>query len=390
MADRLTISGHVGSPSTTPAQRLLPFRGGLVLLAGMLLVAAFKLVDYTAELLWFRALGYEEVFWRLRLAKTAMFAAGFIPAFLYVLINLLVLARLVGLQDILFGGSSATTSHGWRGQSGAAVAWLPVRRLTSLLVLVSAATAAIFGFVFYGEWDRLLRLAWSQDFGMSDPIFRRDIGFYLFVLPFLRLVQTSLMMLALSGTFLLGLAYHRTGGLRLGVTTARAADPRALRHFIMNAILLLCVWAWHYYLARFGLLTRSAGAVYGAGYTDVHIVLISLWVALGATLALAGALFWVAVANAPRLALLGTGAYLLILLAALVIIPGAFQRLAVAPNELELETPFLRHNIELTRTAYGLDKVEVRFHTAEEKLGPGQLRENQATIDNIRLWTIVR
>src|SRR4029077_8887840 len=103
MADRLTISGHIGSPSTTPAQRLLPFRGGLVLLAGMLLVAAFKLVDYTAELLWFRALGYEEVFWRLRFAKAAMFAAGFAPAFAYVLLNLLVLARLVGLHDILFG-----------------------------------------------------------------------------------------------------------------------------------------------------------------------------------------------------------------------------------------------------------------------------------------------
>src|SRR5439155_26193513 len=154
----------------------------------MLLVAGFKLVDYTAGLLWFRALGYEEVFWRLRFAKAAMFATGFIPAFAYVLLNLVVLARLVGLQNILLGGSPAAASPGWQGQSGAAAAWLPARRLTPLLVLVSAATAAIFGFVFYGEWDRFLRLAWSQDFGMSDPIFGRDIGFYLFVLPFLRLV----------------------------------------------------------------------------------------------------------------------------------------------------------------------------------------------------------
>ena len=67
-------------------------------------------------------------------------------------------------------------------------------------------------------------------------------------------------------------------------------------------------------------------------------------------------------------------------------IPGSFQRLIVEPNELELETPFLRNNIALTRAAYGLDKIDVRFHTTETKLDVSQMRENQSTIDNIRIW----
>ena len=67
-------------------------------------------------------------------------------------------------------------------------------------------------------------------------------------------------------------------------------------------------------------------------------------------------------------------------------IPWGFQRLIVEPNELELETPFLRHNIALTRAAYGLDKIEVRFHTTETKLNVAQMQENQSTIDNIRIW----
>ena len=219
-----------------------------------------------------------------------------------------------------------------------------------------------------------------------DPIYSRDIGFYLFVLPFLNLVQTSLVLLTLGGTLMLGLAYLRMGGLRFDAKRYVAADPKVLRHLIANAVLLLTAWAWGFYLDRFGLLTRSAGAVFGAGYTDVHVLLVGLWVALGATLALICVLVWVAATNTPRFAVFGIGGYLIILLAALEVIPGGFQRLIVEPNELALETPFLRHNIALTRAAYGLDNIDVRFHSTEKKLDVAQMQENQSTIDNIRIW----
>ena len=136
-----------------------------------------------------------------------------------------------------------------------------------------------------------------------------------------------------------------------------------MRHLTANSILLLTAWAWGYYLDRFGLLTRSTGAVFGAGYTDVHVTLVGLWVALGATLGLIGVLAWAAATNSRRFAVFGISGYLVILLAALEVIPAGFQSLIVEPNELELETPFLRHNIALTRAAYGLDKIDVRFHT---------------------------
>jgi uncharacterized membrane protein (UPF0182 family) len=209
-------------------------------------------------------------------------------------------------------------------------------------------------------------LVWAQDFGTTDPIFLRDVGFYLFVLPFLNLVQTSLVLLTLSVTLMLGLAYFGTGALQFGAKGFVAANPRVLRHLLANAFLLLTAWAWGYYLDRFGLLTKSAGVVFGAGYTDVHVVLPGLWVALGATLALICVLVWVAATNAPRIAVLGTGGYLLILIAALEVVPWSFQKLIVKPNELELETPFLLKNIALTRAAYSLDKIDVRFHTTEK------------------------
>jgi uncharacterized membrane protein (UPF0182 family) len=357
-----------------------------VSLAGILVVVVFTFIDWTAELLWFRALGHEDVFWRLRFAKIAMFAIAFIPVFVYVRLNLLVLARFADLRSLLRGGSPPGMSQSRPNPSGVGVGQPKTHQLTPLLTLASAATAAIFGFVFYGEWDRFLRLVWAQDFGMSDPIFLRDIGFYLFVLPFLDLVQNSLVLLTLGGTLLLGLAYLRMGGLQFGAKGYVATDPKALRHLVGNAVLLLTAWIWGLYLDRFGLLTRSAGAVFGAGYTDVHVVLPGLWVALGATFALVGALVWVAATNTPRAAILGFGGYLVILLAALELVPGSFQRLIVEPNELELEMPFLQHNIALTRSAYGLDKVDVRFHTTDTKLDVAQIRENKSTIANIRIW----
>ena len=95
MTDRLKIPWAVGAPLTSPSRRLFLSPVGLALLGGTLLVVLFILADWTAELLWFRALGYEDVFWRLLFAEVAMFATAFIPVFVYVLLNLLVLTRLV-------------------------------------------------------------------------------------------------------------------------------------------------------------------------------------------------------------------------------------------------------------------------------------------------------
>ncbi len=206
------------------------------------------------------------------------------------------------------------------------------------------------------------------------------------MLPFLNLVQVSLVLLTLGGVLTLGLAYFRLGALRFDARRYLAADPKVLRHLIVNAVLLLAASAWGYYLDRFDLLTRSSGAVFGAGYTDVHIVLVGLWVAMWATLGLICILLWAAATDAPRFAVFGIGAYVAVVLAALEVIPAGFQRLVVEPNELELETPFLRHNIALTRAAYGLDKIDVRFHTAEQKLNEAGMQENKSTVDNIRIW----
>ncbi|MEA2780279.1 MAG: uncharacterized protein QOK29_1823 [Rhodospirillaceae bacterium] len=386
MTARLTLPGSAGPHSGSSARRVFLFPGHRLVAAGVLLATLLKSVDWTAELLWFRSLGYEAVFWWLRLTKLAMFVIGFLPVLLYLLLNLLILTRLTDLGSPGRYRSQPSPAQSWPRQPGTTAAQLHPPRLTPAFIFGSIATAAIFGLVFHGQWDLFLRLIRSQHFGASDPIYGRDIGFYLFILPFLNLIQASLVLLTAIGTLMVGLTYLHTGDIQFSGTTYLTADRKITAHLAANAVLLLAACALGFYLDRFDLLTRSSGAVYGVGYTDIHIILPGLWVCLGATLALIAAFLWVAATGRLRLAVFSLGAYLVILVSGLLVVPWGFQQFTVEPNELKLETPFLRNNIAATRTAYGLDRIAARSYPTEGQLGPDELRQNQATIDNIRIW----
>jgi uncharacterized membrane protein (UPF0182 family) len=259
--------------------------------------------------------------------------------------------------------------------------------LPILLALAALAIAFFIGLNFYGNWDLFLRYHWSQPYGRSDPIFDHDIGFYLFALPFLELVQDSL----LAGTFLamggLIITYSYCGGLDLNWRDGLRGRPEIMRHLTINLSLFLGALAWGYYLDRYALLQAPEGAVYGAGYTDVYIARPALLLAMGATVALAIVLHIPRLFPEQCLALIPLGGgYLVFLSICLGIIPWGVQSFYVEPNELELETPFLRHNIALTREAYRLHSVVERSYRPEAGLTAQALESNHETVRNIRLW----
>jgi uncharacterized membrane protein (UPF0182 family) len=347
----------------------------LLALAIALLLILFTLVGWTAELLWFRSLGFEAVFWRLRLLKVAMLAGAFIAVFAWLLLNLRALDSRTDLTGLIAGGHSRAGAAASRAQ-----------RLRSVFMPLCAVAAAVFGLGYQSQWDRLLRLLWAQEVGNVDPLFHRDIGFYLFVLPFLNAVQGGVFLVALGSFALVTAGYVSTGALQVSSKGRIVANDKVLGHLVASGVALLATWGWGFYLDRYDLLTRSSGAVFGAGYADVHAMLPGLWVALGATVALIVALVWFAATRAGHLILYSVAGYLLLVAACLILVPWGLQQFTVEPNELELETPFLQYNIAATRAAYGLDKVGIRPYPTEGALAPAQLRDNQATIDNIRIW----
>ena len=340
-----------------------------------LFVAWILFADWTATYLWFETLGYSEIFWRLRLVKLGAFTCGLLAAFAYFWTNLRILSTNLDVRVLV------TTV-----QAGRRSTVPPTSFYHGAVATLSLVLALIFALVLMGKWDVLVRYFWAQEFGTADPIFARDIGYYLFVLPCLELLQNGLT----NAFFLMaaGLiwAYMASGEIRIAATGGLRMKAAVRWHLAVNLALFLFAFACGYYLDRFGLLQATRGAVHGAGFTDVKVTIPALWFVTAATLIFAAAVLVPRVLSQLRLAGAIIAGMFVLLVVGLWIVPATVQSVWVEPNELEVETPYLRHNIAFTRRAFGLDAIEERSHGALDVLTPAVVADNRETIDNIRLW----
>ncbi len=363
------------------------------LIAAVLIFGFFKAIDWMAEYLWFEALGYDGVFWRLRALKVGLllFAFGLVLAFLW--INFRILAAQLDWDAVSRDLMFRTSGKAGKGpvpplnavpRPGQDQSW--TFGIPGPLMLLATAAALVLGFIFYSHWDSLLRFLWSQSYGQAEPVLGRDIGFYLFELPMYELLQDGLLTTTLITSAFLLLIYLYAGILKLSWTQGVEAPPGVSRHLAVNLALFLVALTWGFYLDRFGLLQSTRGTVYGAGYSDVHIALPALWIAMGITIGLAGALLIPGIFRQGGMALVTLFGYVAIIIIANVLAPALAQKFVVEPTELELERPYLEHNIAFTRQAYGLDRVEERSYGALQGLTLSALARNRETIDNIRLW----
>jgi uncharacterized membrane protein (UPF0182 family) len=329
------------------------------------------------EWLWMGQLGYGQVFWKLLSVKVLLFVLTFAVVFVYFWINLH-----VAFKNDQGGGRQREV--GILYSNGGTP--LPPIVATAIPIVVSFFLALIFGLIFYHQWDTYLRFRWGGAFGAADPIFGRDMGFYLFRLPFYEMIQNGVVGLTISALLITGMVYFYGGGLQFGGGSRRKNRPMIL-HLSVMALFFFAAMGWGYYLDRFELLYSTRGVVYGAGYTDVHIVRIGLWIMFFASAALmALILINIFVLKRPLIVGIGIGVYFALIVVVIALLPGIVQRFTVDPNELELEQPYIKYNIEFTRLAYQLDRIEERDYPALSDLTLAQVSENQDTLRNIRLW----
>ena len=346
-----------------------------------LVVVGLAVLHWLADLFWFEALGYAEVFWRLLLCQLGLFAAATCLVFIYAWSNLRVLARHVDLV----GAARTLTPSG--------MALLPDPHPTFRLGLIRAVevlapllAAIVAGVGFAEGWDDLIRFLWAQPFGETEPLYGHDIAFYLFKLPFLERIQNTIVILAFMGTATLLIVYVRAGLVAYRAGLGIVAPRSVLHHLLANAALFLFAWAAGYVLDRYELLTEPTGAVFGAGYTAVHVTSRALWVAALLTVAFTVAAYAVVVTGqVQRLAMLA-GGFVATVFLVLAVLPVSVQRFAVLPNELALEEPYLRRDIAFTRKAFGLAAVEVRAYEPSATLDMAAIEAHRDTINNIRLW----
>jgi uncharacterized membrane protein (UPF0182 family) len=362
--------------------RLLKHRFGWIVAATIIIL--FLLGRFSAVLvdwLWFAELGYKVVFRRLLLLRLALGAVAGLAAFVFLGFNLK-----VAFRRALAGGMRAESAGNVVEIFPGEKYRIPPPLLQWGAWLLAAFVAIPFGLYFGEQWDAVLRYLWGEPVGRVDPIYGRDLGFYLFDLPFLQIMQNNLTFLAfLAFAAVLGLVVLTGLVRRKGQGFAPPRRPAAL-HLALTCLLFMAGQGWGYVLERYELLYSVSGAVHGAGYTDLQVVRLGLWAMAAASVALGLTVLLGYRRNWLRLAVWGAGGYLVLLVALLMAAPWAVQSFIVEPNELELETPFLQHEIAFTREAYGIDRVEERAYPALSDLSREQVSANRQTLRNIRLW----
>jgi uncharacterized membrane protein (UPF0182 family) len=258
------------------------------------------------------------------------------------------------------------------------------RGIAILALPVAIVVGLVVGSAAWQGWQTALAYWYQAPFGDTDPVFGRDVAYYVFTLPALELVSELLFMLVLaslagSAAIYFARASETTGGW------LAALGPHARAHLLALVAALFLVLAWQTSLDVPALLYGGVGAVAGAGYTDLHATMPTLWARVAASVLVAALAVATIFFPGRRLLLVGLGLYAIALVAG-IFYPSTVQRFSVAPNELAKEAPYIERGIAATRRAYALDAVEDRELTGDTTLTAEDIAANAATVENIRLW----
>ncbi|MBD1875424.1 UPF0182 family protein [Nodosilinea sp. FACHB-131] len=361
------------SPATSfKARRLLPW----VVAITLLLVFSGSLVHLLTESWWFESVGYASVFWVRIKWQLALGVGSFVVYGGVLWANYQIARQLT--RDRVYRFLSRYSNPVQRQQIER-FTHLGVAGLVFLLSLGVALRAA-------SAWQTVLQFLNPTEFGTPDPIFQRDIGFYMFKLPLWQGLQDSLLGLLVWSLLLASAVYALKGEVRPERGWKYFLTGEAKAHLCLLLAAIAALLAVGFWLDRFSLLYSDSGVIFGAGYTDVHARLQSFWLMGFVTLAVA-ALFLIALGRSGfSLPIFGIVIYLGVLVLVNGMYPWFQQNFVVEPNELTMERPYIEHNIAFTRAAYNLTSVVSEPFPADNRLDRAVLDANEPTIGNIRLW----
>ncbi|MCW2795646.1 UPF0182 family protein [Nocardioides sp.] len=337
----------------------------LIITAGVLIVFFFGLSTFSGiytDRLWYDSVGYGEVFSTLFWTKTGLF-------FLFGLL----MAAVVGANMVVafrFRPMFRPTSPEQTGLDRYRDAVTPIR--TWLLIGVSLVLGIFAGTSGAGEWRNYLMWRNGVPFHQSDPYFHKDIGFYVFDLPWLHYLVDFTMAVSVVALLAAAAVHYLYGGIRLQTAHDRLSGAAQAQVSVLLGVFVLAKAA-DYYLDRFDLVTQSGSLITGMSYTDDHAVLPAKNILMGIAVICAVLFFlnvWRRTWMLPSvgLALLALSAVLLGL-----IWPGIVQQFQVKPSEADKEAPYIKTNIEATRVAYDVSDVKVEPYTSNADLAASSL-----------------
>jgi uncharacterized membrane protein (UPF0182 family) len=351
----------------------------LLAILGLLFVASRGLSIYISAL-WFGSLGYSSVYWYMFRLKIELFAIFFV-------LTVLILRGGFWLVERAFAQFSLDRRTILVNQQP--VNFSPSRVLKPVAWIVSVLAGLVFGLSMREIWRTFALYFHRVPTELTDPIFHKPIGFYLFTLPVYDAVSTWLLYLSiiiLCSAIVYGLLAVTQQGLASTGVVAKARRTSAAAVSCALAVLLL-ISAWMFLLSRYPYLWDDHQTFSGVTYMEAnHLLPGYVWVAGSLVLAALIAVLNAFVFRRIRIMIAAVAIPVLVYLVAAVIVPWYVTTFIVKPNELGRETPYIEHNIVMTRQAFAVDRIEQRNFEAENSVEAFDLQNNRVTLDNIRLW----
>ncbi|HLY41403.1 MAG TPA: UPF0182 family protein [Terracidiphilus sp.] len=349
----------------------------LILVLAFVFLSSRTAISCWVNLLWFRSLGYGDVFLRTLSLEWGVFAIFALATFLilYFAFTLLKSAHhndLPSDHTVYFAGRQVNLSI------------KPVLRIVALLG--SILIAVISGAAMAAQWPTLALFRFAQTGGAVDPIFGKPLTFFLFTLPAWDLISGWLLALAVIIALIALVFFLVSGGSRALAERRMTYLELPWRGLSLAAALLLVIIAWREYIARFELIFEHHTIFDGVNYTDAHVQLggmMAICVALVLGALIAGITAFVSPRGRWLIASIAPAAVCYFVVG---IVSWYVSNFIVKPNQLVRERPYIADNIQMTRQAFGLDRFVQREFPAETTLEAADPANNQATLQNIRLW----
>jgi uncharacterized membrane protein (UPF0182 family) len=371
----MRVPTDLPSRSRPPRRYQLWVLGAVVFLIIAVIVVQ-GLANFYTNYLWYRSVHYTAV-WRLMTETKLELAGFFVILFLLACwISLWVVDR-IAPRALLVSPELEIVRRYQQIVAGHTFA---------LRSVVSVILALILGVSTDGQWQHWLMFKSGKPFGASDPQFHKAIGFYVFKLPFLSfLVDWTLVSLLLL-LIVTSVSHYLNGGLRFQGPSPRV-DPRVIAHLsVILAAMALVRAAGYFYVDRYNLVNAKDSVVNGGGYTDIHVRLPAIELLAVVALAVFVLMVFNVYQRSLTLPAIGAGLWVLVALAAGVIVPALVQALRVTPAQSTLELPYINRNIQATRIAMSLTTVEEHAFAGVSNLTGGVVAGAASTLDNLPLW----
>ena len=362
-------------PPPTRRRRARWWLLGLLVVIIILAVSLRSLAGIYTDSLWFDSVNYHNVFSTLLVIKLGLFGVFGAIFFAVLWINLVVCDRIAGHDVVLAQDDELVRRYQQFVRPYAGRIYVA---LAFILALIGASGTI-------GQWNSWILFLHGGNFGVTDPQFHKDIGFYVFKLPFLTFVVDWTLAILIVTLAVVVVFHYLNGGIQPQRGLPRVRPPVKAHVSVLLALIALDK-AVGYVLQRWSLVNAQDGYVNGAGYTDVHARLpaetLLIWVSVFA----AGILLFNIRRQGWTLPVLAIGIWAFVALVVGIIYPALLQALKVTPAQSSLEAPYIKRNITATRDAYNLNHVAVHSFPASTSITASQVLGAATTITNVRQW----